>query len=402
MKKIIDLPVIYEADVIPVGCRKNRTVNMIDYHPFEIEDLSDNNPGIIGTINQKNIQVIRKHENILLKPLVFSGLPRIFSSFSIFDDEKDFHNSFNQIGLNRISLDDFYGNILKSEHNDKEDVTHYNINFLANNFSFLVESCRSYHTIPCIKFQNIKTLLSDNKNKVIQKIQKKINEYYLINNVFFERFNETSYRMRVDPISFNYLSIVLGYGQQKENQILKYNSMMDSSFLYLPLSMVEILNKKEAFNNNIINIFKPKEFINANENFLANNLIGLLNSNLKDLYSYGIDRKWKTRNRENGETYLSMNIHKLDHSYSLLKKKHEHDILTFQDVVDFSLFIKEHYIDLKSHFLHDFHTVVNFTYDIDYLEKADEYINKIIDKFQIYLLNIDMQDTVEHVKGIKS
>ena len=402
MKKIIDLPVIYEADVIPNGCRKNRTVNMIDYHPFEIEDLSDNIPEVIAVANQRSLQVIRKHENILLKPLVFSGLNRTFSSFLISEDEDKFIRSFPEIGFNRISLDNLHKNTLKNNCNDLEDLTHYNLEFLSNKFFFLREFYNKNYTQ--ISNQKIKILLSDNKNKVIQHIQNHLKNYYLINNIFYERFNETILKMKVDPISFNYLYVATGYVKRNESDVLKYNSMMNSNYLYLPLSMFEVLNKNQNVDN-IIEVFKPQDFIKANENYLSNNLIGFLCFNLRKIYTYGIDKKLKTKDKNINVSYLDNCLKKMDYEYSLLKNKHEYDILTFQDVLKFSVSIKEQYIELKNYFLQDFHKYFNHTYDINYLEKADEYIEKIIEKFQVYLLNVDMQntlkDTLKYTIGIK-
>ena len=259
MKKIIDLPVIYEADVIPVGCRKNKIVNMIDYHPFEIEDLSDDIPELVVVSSNYKMQTIRKYNNHYLIPMISNllytkGKDTIDQEqFFLLEDEKKYKEDFSSFNKPRKTLT----SILELTNENK--ISLKNNNFLYYEFDFLFKNIDIVN-ISFFQENQIKKHISDNKNKIIHNIEQSLKDYIIINNQFYKCYSNQPL-LSLNPIDLMFKKVLINNNE--------------NSGLLVSLSMIDLINSNSTINQKI-KILNPEAFDIIHESYISEGIVALL------------------------------------------------------------------------------------------------------------------------------
>ena len=289
MKKIIDLPVIYEADVVPNGCRKNRIVNMIDYHPFEIEDLSDNIPELVMVSSNHKMQTIRKQNNVFYIPVTHNELNTL-NKYNLFflNDEKQYieqFKSFLKPRKNLLSITE-----LTNENKLKltiESFVFYPFKSLSKNIVIKNDSI--------INKEQIKKNLSSNENRIINDIQSELNDYVVIHDQFYRKY------FKQPLLSLNPVDLLL-------KKVIIEND--ENYGLFISMSMIDLINPISKIDDKI-KILNPDAFDMINESYIAKGIINLLLKELNNINIYNIMQKNKSDDEISQSKQIDQDILKL-------------------------------------------------------------------------------------------
>ena len=268
---IIDLPVVYDAEIIPKGCRKSQHVKLASMETFEIEEPIFHNV-IKDVVNFNYVPTTalnryKKEEQFFC----FDGIlykKTIANDFYVNNIELS-HNSQHYLKLDNVK-NDLSTVILKSLN---QNVTHGYNNLTGLNANGLIMNL--YHeknSIFSLKDTDfIKTLISDNKNQKIVIMQNALKECFVYNNDLF--FKKQTY-------NFSFKTL-------QQDFIINYSNELSGN-LYFPIKDIHIMmkfigkinhyinekiGKYNAFHNGIKKIHIPfKENLNVKTHVL-NNLI---------------------------------------------------------------------------------------------------------------------------------
>lgn len=257
---IIDLPVVYDAEIIPKGCRKSQHVKLASMETFEIEEPVFHNV-ITDVVSFNYVSTIsfnryKKEEQFYC----FDGIlykKTIANDFFVNNSEIQNHSQF-FLGLDNVKKD-LSAIMLKSLN---QNITHGYNNFTGLNADGLIMNL--YHEKNSIFYLKdtdfIKTLISDNKNQKISIMSNKMKEYFVYNNDLF--FKKQTYNFSLKKFQKDF--------------IISYSDELSEN-LYFPIKDINIMMKFIGKYNNFYNGTKKihipfKENLNIKTHVL-NNLI---------------------------------------------------------------------------------------------------------------------------------
>lgn len=250
----ITLPIIYDAEIIPKGCRKSRIVPILDEYLFSIPIADKLIPAGIHIGLNGHCEVYYGSE---------SG---IFTSLGCYKNQKDINNKneiFEQLNFQNINY-----NFIKEE-KTLQDFLYDKINILKeyikenkNSVSFIGKYNDFYNNLLLNKAEPIYLLedkkqkeiflenddrikhISDNKNKKIKQIQNILNNYVIYDNLIYKKTEEPK-------LKIPYFKDRMGSSKNIiSRQILSYdkpNQQNKKTFSY-PYIYFNILDMDIAFN----------------------------------------------------------------------------------------------------------------------------------------------------------
>lgn len=253
MKKIIDLPIAFNAEILAKRARKTRMVNVVSVEPFEIEDLSNDMPEIVAYV--QDAETIREKDGYFFYPKykkTFAQDLCLPSKTHILDDEKALYEQhpdwkINGFGSRRIILDEI------GKPSDNPDLNY--IDRLSHIFPVLSDMTLipkyDTKTDNMIYDYEVKNYISDNKQMVINKCQNELDNHVLLNGQLFVKTN-------LEPVALfnaenmNYIKTAKNYVLTKDNNFLLQMSLNDADTIISSDRHMMIFNP-DVFNPSDIN-----------------------------------------------------------------------------------------------------------------------------------------------------
>lgn len=299
MKNIVELPVTYTAEILPRRGRKVRMVNVTELHPFEIEDYSDNIPPVVAII--EDMESIRKVDDTYIYPVRNKNvsIDDVWNKVTQMQpDEEDYHLLWDKYATRRASLKDLTQGTL-------ENGT-YNINAINKILTCLTdEALINTGEKNNIADYDVKTYISDNKQFVINKVQKELANYSLINDQLYQN-------TKAEPVVCVY-----------PPNLHIFNATDNRSDIHVDLSlkMLPFLTKTSS-----VYVLDPEAFSDPDENDISLSFIKFIEYNI-DLFEV----LYKGKITDVKKLYASTKD-----DIETLKILHQDGSLTFQHVKELS------------------------------------------------------------------
>lgn len=302
MTHIIDIPVLYDAEVIFKGGRKQRMVKLFDIMPFELDCVDEKNAPLIAEITYDY-----DYRNIYFREI--DGM--VFQSYGNYDLTKN---------VKKIEL---IPEDIITKHMEVKNVPGY----FVNNFRHLNNNVTPNRMSLISEDVKLRMLISNNKNKSVSEMNKFIGSMKLIDGMLYKKMvGEPCIELNV--LSNGLPTTNLSTQNYSDSLTNEYMTQYRPNNIPIPLygyNHIKNNNDYIRFHSKLdCSVFKPELFSKFDMNITYSKIINIIGRRLKSYLSTApghIPRKYLT----NGQ------MMEFNHELSVLLSK---EVNTLNDVND--------------------------------------------------------------------